>query len=155
MAEKNTGRGASVADLVRGWVDGQPELLVETQKNRRDKYGRMLATLRSGPTGVSLNELLLPNGLAEPYDRGPCQRVSESTWPSSSGSRRARPSAPWPLREVAHRYSAQAERARGHASGRGGRGLISIPQEVRDKVAEAYAGDVPMADIVARFRRVR
>ncbi|TMR97303.1 thermonuclease family protein [Nonomuraea basaltis] len=70
VAEKDTGRGASVAAHVRGWVDGQAELLVETQKNHREKYGRMLATLRSALTGVSLNELLLEHGLAEPYDGG-------------------------------------------------------------------------------------
>ncbi|MEV0996887.1 hypothetical protein [Nonomuraea sp. NPDC050202] len=70
VAEKNTGRGAHVAAFVRGWVDGQPELLVETQRNHREKYGRMLGTLRSAFTGVSLNDLLLEHGLAVPYDGG-------------------------------------------------------------------------------------
>ncbi|MEV5558549.1 hypothetical protein AB0L44_33265 [Nonomuraea wenchangensis] len=69
-AERSTESGARVAEIVRGWVDVQPELLVETQKNHREKYGRMLATLRSPLTGMSLNELLLAQGLAEPYDGG-------------------------------------------------------------------------------------
>jgi endonuclease YncB( thermonuclease family) len=70
VAEKNTERGANVAARVQGWIDGQGGLLVQTAKNHREKYGRMLATVRSALTGASLNELLLDSGAAEPYDGG-------------------------------------------------------------------------------------
>ncbi|GAA4209295.1 hypothetical protein GCM10022252_75580 [Streptosporangium oxazolinicum] len=71
VEEKNTPRGAEVADWVRSWVEAQGfGLVMSTVKDRREKYGRLLATLHGSDGGPSLNEALLAGGMARPYDGG-------------------------------------------------------------------------------------
>lgn len=69
--EKNTSEGVRACDWVRSWVACQgAELMVSTVKDRREKYGRLLATVYGPGGGRSLNEELLAEGLAQSYDGG-------------------------------------------------------------------------------------
>ncbi len=71
VAEKTTREGVEVAAWVTQWLAGQgDELAVATVKDRREKYGRYLATVSGRPGMPSLNELLLMSGMADPYDGG-------------------------------------------------------------------------------------
>ncbi|MEU4703371.1 thermonuclease family protein [Nonomuraea dietziae] len=71
VAEKTTADGVEVAAWVREWVAGQlGHLTVQTVKDKREKYGRWLATVYGRSGLPSLNELLLAAGMAQPYDGG-------------------------------------------------------------------------------------
>ncbi|SDH67340.1 Endonuclease YncB, thermonuclease family [Sinosporangium album] len=72
VAEKTTPDGVNVAAWVSSWVTAQDDqIVVETVKDRREKYGRMLAVVHGSRPGVpSLNELLIGAGMAVPYDGG-------------------------------------------------------------------------------------
>lgn len=41
---------------------------IETQKDRKEKFGRYLATVYYGEESKNLNEELLQNGMAKPYE---------------------------------------------------------------------------------------
>ncbi|MER5322374.1 thermonuclease family protein [Streptosporangium roseum] len=61
--------GVDAAAWVRNWlVARRGSVVVRTVKDRREKYGRYLATVEAG--GESLNEALLTAGVAVPYDGG-------------------------------------------------------------------------------------
>jgi micrococcal nuclease len=67
-AEERAHAQAAVA-LVRQWCgDRAQRLLVKTEQDSRDKFGRMLATLLDMNTGEMLQGALMAAGLAVAYD---------------------------------------------------------------------------------------
>lgn len=56
-------------DTLRTLVLDQ-DLIVRTQKDRQEKFGRYLAELVLSSTGRSVNQALLDQGLAKPYSGG-------------------------------------------------------------------------------------
>lgn len=63
---------AMAKQRVASWVSANPVCIVTTQKDRREKYGRYLATLTPLAGGLSLNQILLDEKLAKPYEgKGP------------------------------------------------------------------------------------
>ncbi len=66
--EMNTQEGKNAKAYVETWCLSNPEVLIHTTKDRKEKYGRYLATVVSpGLVGQSLNQLLLDVGLATHY----------------------------------------------------------------------------------------
>jgi len=71
------------------------DIVVRTQKDRQEKYGRYLAELIIPATGQTANQVLLEQGLAKPYDGGKRTLVAdvlmtdEVAMPSGSGFGRA------------------------------------------------------------------
>lgn len=58
---------------VKAFVENEilnKEIWIETEKDKTGKYGRWLATIWKNPEkiGLSLNDLLLSEGMAEKYD---------------------------------------------------------------------------------------
>lgn len=65
--EKNTNEGKAAIAWVNEWFDEHGlEVIVTTQRDKREKYGRYLATLTAGTT--DLNQALVDAGHARPYD---------------------------------------------------------------------------------------
>lgn len=60
-------------DRVIKWFAENPEFLINTEKDKQEKWRRYLATfLPLSGVGPSLNELLVAEGLAKPYTgKGP------------------------------------------------------------------------------------
>ncbi|MGW0486173.1 thermonuclease family protein [Nonomuraea sp. NPDC003214] len=68
--ELKTAEGVDAAGWVRDWVAvRRGGLVVRTVKDRREKYGRLLASVEDA-AGISLNEQLVAAGIAVPYDGG-------------------------------------------------------------------------------------
>ncbi|QDN94997.1 nuclease (plasmid) [Streptomyces sp. RLB1-9] len=66
-AEHGTELGDKATAFVRDWVQKHgPVFTVRTQKDKREKYGRYLATVLSGTE--DLGQALIDAGLALPYD---------------------------------------------------------------------------------------
>jgi micrococcal nuclease len=66
--ETNTPEGKQAKAYVEAWCLSNPEVLIHTTKDRKEKYGRYLATVVSpGIQGQTLNQLLLDVGLAAHY----------------------------------------------------------------------------------------
>jgi micrococcal nuclease len=63
-AERFTDEGKLATELVKKWAGYK--VVVSTEKNTYDKYGRYVASI-SDETGFSLEKLLLSHGLATPY----------------------------------------------------------------------------------------
>lgn len=56
---------------VKRWVDANPDVLINTVKDRTEKYGRYLATITASTAPFfSLNQALLDQNLAVSYDGG-------------------------------------------------------------------------------------
>ena len=55
--------GKASADALRGLIADSPDVIVQTVKDRREKYGRYLATIWAGETNV--NEAMVTMGFAE------------------------------------------------------------------------------------------
>jgi micrococcal nuclease len=73
--ERHTVEGAHARVYVEDWLtlrtsNGRIPLLVHTNRDRGDKYGRMLATIHPIDNGPSLNDWLIEQGHARPYDGG-------------------------------------------------------------------------------------
>jgi micrococcal nuclease len=65
--EHNTADGKAATAFVQAWTDQHgPVFTVTTEKDKKEKYGRYLATIYAD--GVSLNEDLVAAGLALPWD---------------------------------------------------------------------------------------
>jgi endonuclease YncB( thermonuclease family) len=65
--EHNTPDGKKALSFVEAWVvEHGPEFTVRTQKDKKEKYGRYLATLLSD--AADLGQALLDAGLALPWD---------------------------------------------------------------------------------------
>ena len=66
-----TTRAAGVAAQVYAttWLTGR-RLVVETQLDKNDKFGRLLATIYRSNDPISLNESLITDGHAVAYDGG-------------------------------------------------------------------------------------
>jgi micrococcal nuclease len=66
-SESNTEKGRLAKHSVDEWLTAQTgSLTVETVKDKREKYGRMLAKVY-GANGRTLNDYLLKRNLAQPY----------------------------------------------------------------------------------------
>lgn len=67
--ERNTLEGKAVKQWVEDWINGQGNLTVETIKDKREKYGRMLAKVY-GTAGELLNQTLVEKDFATLYEPG-------------------------------------------------------------------------------------
>lgn len=47
------------------------QIFIRTRKDKKEKYGRFLATVLEADAAQSLNDLLVSKGLAKTYDGGP------------------------------------------------------------------------------------
>jgi len=56
--------------FVEDWVSRNPEVIVSTVKDKSEKYGRILATLKPLAGSEALNDLLIREKLAVPYFGG-------------------------------------------------------------------------------------
>jgi micrococcal nuclease len=62
-------------DFLRNKIKpGRKVTLIQETSNLRDKYGRTLAYVIL-PNGKSINEILLENGFAKPYDKIYCEKL--------------------------------------------------------------------------------
>lgn len=71
--EKNTPEGKLAAEFTADWIAAyQGKVFVRTFKDKREKYGRMLARVTDSlePTAACLNDDLLNAGHAVPYHGG-------------------------------------------------------------------------------------
>ena len=69
LAEKALGLKAK--DYVVDWLDGHPEIVLETSKDKAGKFGRILATIWSdGEMTACLNKDLIDSGNAVEYFGG-------------------------------------------------------------------------------------
>ena len=69
LAEKALGLKAN--DYVVDWLDGHPEIVLETSKDKAGKFGRILATIWSdGEMTACLNKDLIDSGNAVEYFGG-------------------------------------------------------------------------------------
>jgi len=70
--EMSTPGGPVAKAYVEQWVAAQGgKVVLRTAKDKRENYGRYLAEVFASPLGAgpSLNQILLDNGLAEPYPK--------------------------------------------------------------------------------------
>lgn len=67
--ETSTPEGKQTKAYVESWCLTHTDVLIHTTKDRREKYGRYLATVTpvNALVSTSLNQLLLDAGLAVPY----------------------------------------------------------------------------------------
>jgi len=65
--ERHTAEGRRAAEWVSAWLESRTGLVMATVKDRREKYGRFLATVWDPAGGCSLNGALLAEGLAAAY----------------------------------------------------------------------------------------
>lgn len=56
--------------FVEEWVGRNPDVIVSTVKDKSEKYGRILATLRPLADDEALNDLLIREKMAVPYFGG-------------------------------------------------------------------------------------
>ena len=68
--EKNTSAGVAAKQFLEGLLGNAASLTVKTEKDRTEKYGRWLGTLYD-ENGVSINDRMVAEGYAAPYDGGP------------------------------------------------------------------------------------
>ena len=68
MKGETIDRGRATRDRLVQLLTGK-ELLIRTQKDRQEKYGRYLCEILAGPEKRNVNELLMEEGLAVPYMR--------------------------------------------------------------------------------------
>lgn len=69
--EKNTREGVAVKVMLMERMPVGEKVRVRTQKDRQEKFGRYLCDLFHPPeAAISLNEELLRDGLAKPYEGG-------------------------------------------------------------------------------------
>lgn len=68
--EKNTEAGKMAALWLADRLPMGTVVTIRTQKDRREKYGRYLAEVMLGAGEVTLNEMMVANGLAKRYDGG-------------------------------------------------------------------------------------
>lgn len=66
--EMSTTAGVAARDYITTLLKGP--LIVQTVKDRKEKYGRYLATIFVGGSTVSVNQQMLESGHAVPYDGG-------------------------------------------------------------------------------------
>ncbi len=62
--------GLKSKDFVIQWIGQHQGIVIKTFKDKRGKFGRMLAVINGPGTGLSLNDELTDRGLAEPYFGG-------------------------------------------------------------------------------------
>lgn len=68
--ERNTEAGKMAALWLSDRLPAGMEIIIRTQKDRREKFGRYLAEVMTGAGEVTLNEMMVANGLAKPYGGG-------------------------------------------------------------------------------------
>lgn len=66
-AEKNTELGKQAADYVRGLLPVGQEIILKSEKDKREKFGRYLADVYFVTSQQSLNQVLIQKGLAVEY----------------------------------------------------------------------------------------
>jgi micrococcal nuclease len=71
--ELGTPLGPAARDYLRDKLPIGAPLVIQTAKDKSDKYGRLLGVIWPGtaPIGASVNELLIHAGHARPYTGGP------------------------------------------------------------------------------------
>ena len=62
------GSGVAARAYITTLLNGP--LIIQTAKDRKEKYGRYLATIYVGGSTVSVNQQMLDSGHAVPYDGG-------------------------------------------------------------------------------------
>ena len=62
--------GLKAKAFVIGWLDHAGDLIVITRKDKRGKFGRVLAEIIEADGGLTLNQELVARGLAVPYFGG-------------------------------------------------------------------------------------
>lgn len=67
--EVSTAEGKQVRDVVRGLLPPGLEVIAKTSKSPEDKYGRWMGVIVMAD-GTVLNDLLIREGHAKPYDGG-------------------------------------------------------------------------------------
>lgn len=80
--EMSTPEGVAARDWLVAQLDEAGGVVtLQTIKDRREKYGRYLAVLLTGPTGAlrDLNEAMVDAGHAVPYEGG-ARTMTEPTW---------------------------------------------------------------------------
>jgi micrococcal nuclease len=65
--ELATAAGKVARQFTVDWLASRPALTIRTVKDKREKFGRMLATVIDPATGTSLNRALIDAGQAVPY----------------------------------------------------------------------------------------
>jgi micrococcal nuclease len=70
--ELSTNEGKIAKAFVEDWLESRPHILIKTVKDHREKYGRYLAVIYDAERAYdpSLNQVLLDEHLARPYDGG-------------------------------------------------------------------------------------
>lgn len=70
--EIRTNEGKVSKAWVENWLEARPNLILRTIKDTREKYGRYLGVVVDAdrPTDYTLNEALVNEHLAVPYDGG-------------------------------------------------------------------------------------
>lgn len=66
-AEKNTELGKQAADYVKGLLPVGQEIILKSEKDKREKFGRYLADVYFVTSQQSLNQVLIQKGLAVEY----------------------------------------------------------------------------------------
>jgi micrococcal nuclease len=59
--------GIKARDVLRQWIPIGSEILLITEKDKKEKYGRYLAKVYIDPKDKSVNERLILEGYAVPY----------------------------------------------------------------------------------------
>lgn len=69
--EQRTPEGKAATAFVRDWLRTESDhIVINTIKDRREKFGRYLAVIYRGAEPESLNDALLRTGHAVPYEGG-------------------------------------------------------------------------------------
>lgn len=68
--ERNTESGRIASLWLADRLHAGTEIVVKTQKDRREKFGRYLAEVFLLGDTISINQTMLDAGLAKPYDGG-------------------------------------------------------------------------------------
>lgn len=64
-------QGLKSKEFVQTWVSSYSNVVIKTIKDKHEKYGRLLAYVwEDGSESNMLNDLLIKNGLAQPYFGG-------------------------------------------------------------------------------------
>lgn len=61
--------GLESKEFVKMWMDSR-QFVIQTEKDKQEKFGRILGKIYDIQTQECLNDLLIKKGLAVPYDGG-------------------------------------------------------------------------------------
>mgnify|MGYP002737924564 CR=1 FL=1 len=66
-AEKNTELGQQASDYVKGLLPVGQQVILRSEKDKREKFGRYLAQVFFAESQQSVNDILIQKGLAVEY----------------------------------------------------------------------------------------